>query len=116
MRKLQFFLSAGAIKSPAILMRSGIGPRLELEALGFKCLVNLMGVGTNLIDHPMVFIAAKPVPGVTRVRAPRYPQSLEGRLQRNQLRIARLAVYLETHPCQVAGCKCGCHGIADGIY
>jgi choline dehydrogenase len=55
-------LSAGAINSPAILMRSGIGPRLELEALGIKCLVDLAGVGKNLIDHPMVFIAAKPVP------------------------------------------------------
>jgi choline dehydrogenase len=58
-------LSAGAINSPAVLMRSGIGPRLDLEALGIKCLVNLPGVGKNLIDHPMVFILAKPVQGVT---------------------------------------------------
>jgi choline dehydrogenase len=57
-------LSAGAINSPAILMRSGIGPRAELEALGIKCVANLVGVGKNLIDHPMLFMPAKPVPSV----------------------------------------------------
>ena len=39
-------------------MRSGIGPRDELAALGIKCQVNLPGVGRNLIDHPMVFVVA----------------------------------------------------------
>jgi len=45
-------LSAGAIASPAILLRSGIGPRAELEALGIVSTVDLPGVGANLIDHP----------------------------------------------------------------
>jgi len=57
-------LSAGAINSPAILMRSGIGPRGDLEALGIKCLLNLAGVARNLIDHPMLLIAAKLDPGL----------------------------------------------------
>src|SRR6202051_1774653 len=48
-------LSRGAIHSPAILMRSGIGPRDELAALGIECQINLPGVGRNLIDHLMVF-------------------------------------------------------------
>ena len=61
-------LSAGAINSPVLLTRSGIGPRADLEALGIKCLANLAGVGKNLIDHPMLFIAAKPVPGVVHER------------------------------------------------
>src|SRR5271170_2367810 len=40
-------LSAGAIHSPALLMRSGIGPRDELTALGIEPQMNLPGVGHN---------------------------------------------------------------------
>ena len=57
-------LSAGAIHSPALLMRSGIGPRDELASLGIKCQVNSMGVGRNLIDHPMAFVVATPLDGI----------------------------------------------------
>jgi choline dehydrogenase len=57
-------LSAGAIQSPALLMRSGVGPRDELAAHGINCQVNLPGVGGNLIDHPMVFVVATPVAGI----------------------------------------------------
>jgi choline dehydrogenase len=57
-------LSAGAIHSPALLMRSGIGPRDELATHGIKCQVNSPGVGSNLIDHPMVFVVATPVAGI----------------------------------------------------
>ena len=51
-------LSAGAVASPAILMRSGIGPRAELERHGIRVLVDAPGVGANLIDHPMVAMMA----------------------------------------------------------
>jgi choline dehydrogenase len=57
-------LSAGAINSPAILMRSGIGARAELAALGIKCMIDLPGVGRNLIDHLLVPVVAIPTPGV----------------------------------------------------
>jgi choline dehydrogenase len=57
-------LSAGAIQSPALLMRSGVGSRDELAAHGINCQVNLPGVGRNLIDHPMVFVVATPVAGI----------------------------------------------------
>jgi len=57
-------LSAGAIHSPALLMRSGVGASEELAAHGIKCQVNLPGVGHNLIDHPMVFVVATPVAGI----------------------------------------------------
>lgn len=57
-------LSAGAINSPAILMRSGIGPRAELTALGIKTVVDLPGVGRNLIDHVLVPVVATATPGV----------------------------------------------------
>jgi choline dehydrogenase len=57
-------LSAGAINSPAVLMRSGIGNRSELEKLGIAPVIDLPGVGQNLIDHLMAPIYASPTPGV----------------------------------------------------
>jgi choline dehydrogenase len=51
-------LSAGAVSSPAILMRSGIGPRSELERHGIGVVVDAPGVGANLIDHPRVPLMA----------------------------------------------------------
>jgi choline dehydrogenase len=47
-------LSAGAYHSPAILMRSGIGPADHLLALGVKPMLDRPGVGSNLTDHPVV--------------------------------------------------------------
>jgi choline dehydrogenase len=49
-------LTAGTYLSPAILLRSGIGPAEELERLGVDPIVDLAGVGRNLLDHPMVDI------------------------------------------------------------
>lgn len=63
-------LSAGAIASPAILLRSGIGPRDELEALGIVPAVHLAGVGGNLIDHPLASVAVVPRPGVCEKTQP----------------------------------------------
>ncbi|THI96960.1 FAD-binding protein [Nocardioides sp.] len=47
----EVIVSCGAIDSPALLMRSGIGPRDVLEAAGIDVLVDLPGVGENLQDH-----------------------------------------------------------------
>jgi len=46
-------LSAGAIHSPAILMRSGIGPAADLAALGIAVLADLP-VGRGFMDHPIL--------------------------------------------------------------
>jgi choline dehydrogenase len=46
-------LSAGTYGTPAILLRSGIGPADELERLGIDVVRDLPGVGGNLHDHPM---------------------------------------------------------------
>ncbi|QYN03612.1 GMC family oxidoreductase N-terminal domain-containing protein [Pseudomonas protegens] len=50
-------LSAGAIHSPAILMRSGIGASASLKALGIQERMNVRGVGQNLQNHPYLQIA-----------------------------------------------------------
>ncbi|MEM8788816.1 MAG: GMC family oxidoreductase N-terminal domain-containing protein [Pseudomonadota bacterium] len=49
-------LSAGAIGTPAILIRSGIGPRADLARLGIDPVTEAEGVGGNLHDHPAVAV------------------------------------------------------------
>jgi choline dehydrogenase len=49
-------LSAGAYGSPAILLRSGIGPAEELSALRIAVADDLPGVGRNLQDHPLIVL------------------------------------------------------------
>jgi len=44
-------LSMGAIQTPALLMRSGIGDEADLRPLGIPVLQHLPGVGQNLQDH-----------------------------------------------------------------
>lgn len=53
----EVILCAGAIGSPAILMRSGIGAADELRALGIDVQHDLPGVGRALQDHPVVPLA-----------------------------------------------------------
>ena len=55
-------LSAGAILSPAILQRSGIGPSQLLHRHGITSVLDLP-VGLSACDHPCVPIVAKPRPG-----------------------------------------------------
>jgi choline dehydrogenase len=45
-------LAAGAIGSPVLLMRSGIGPAEHLGDLGIDLVADLPEVGANLQDHP----------------------------------------------------------------
>lgn len=47
-------LCAGAIESPALLMRSGIGPAAHLRELGIAVALDAPGVGENLHDHPAI--------------------------------------------------------------
>ncbi|RAL10303.1 GMC family oxidoreductase [Aspergillus homomorphus CBS 101889] len=54
--KREVIVSGGAYCSPAILMRSGIGPKEELSKHGIECKVDLPGVGQNLLDHMIVFM------------------------------------------------------------
>jgi predicted dehydrogenase (TIGR03970 family) len=49
-------LSAGAIGSAHLLLRSGLGPADELRAAGVGVVVDLPGVGRNATDHPGVHV------------------------------------------------------------
>jgi choline dehydrogenase len=61
----EVIVCAGAIDSPALLLRSGIGPADELRALGIEVVADVPAVGRNLHDHLLMGVlweAAKPVP------------------------------------------------------
>jgi choline dehydrogenase len=47
-------LSCGTFGSPAILLRSGIGPADDLRAQGIPVVTDRRGVGKNLHDHPLL--------------------------------------------------------------
>ncbi len=49
-------LSAGALMSPPILMRSGIGPNSQLTQHSIDTLQDEPGVGANLSDHPALSV------------------------------------------------------------
>jgi choline dehydrogenase len=50
-------LTAGAIGSPELLLRSGIGPAGHLAAVGVDVTADLPGVGSNFQDHPKSLVA-----------------------------------------------------------
>ncbi len=55
----EVILSAGAIHSPALLLRSGIGPAEALRALGIQIAADLPGVGGNLSNHAVVIVGTR---------------------------------------------------------
>ena len=69
-RGTQIILSAGAIMSPAILLRSGIGPADELAPLGIPSVADLPGVGKHLMDHPMTPMLFWPAVGTVDPERP----------------------------------------------
>lgn len=56
--KKEIILSAGAFKSPQLLLLSGIGKESELKKHGIDCVHELIGVGENLQDHLFYPISA----------------------------------------------------------
>lgn len=62
-RARRVILAAGAVGSPAILLRSGIGDADRLRALGIPVHTDLPGVGAGLIDQPRVGVFMTPKPG-----------------------------------------------------
>jgi choline dehydrogenase-like flavoprotein len=50
-------VSAGGIHSPALLLRSGIGPAEDLRKLGVAVVADRRGVGSNYQNHPQLHFA-----------------------------------------------------------
>jgi 5-(hydroxymethyl)furfural/furfural oxidase len=51
-------LAAGALQSPAFLLRAGVGPAISLASAGIQVRADRAGVGANLQNHPVLFIGA----------------------------------------------------------
>lgn len=64
--KREIILSAGVIKSPQLLMLSGIGPQDHLEEMRIPVVHHLPGVGRNLQDHVSITLpyTVEPPPGI----------------------------------------------------
>jgi choline dehydrogenase len=88
--------SAGALMTPALLMRSGLGPRGQLEKIGVDVVRDAPGVGQNLRDHPALSVTMQPRdPSIVDHDRPiiqtilRY--TAEGSDKRNDLQIEMIA-------------------------
>jgi 5-(hydroxymethyl)furfural/furfural oxidase len=57
-RGREVILSCGAIHSPAVLLRAGIGPVAPLREMGIPLRARLPGVGQRLMDHPSISVAS----------------------------------------------------------
>jgi len=60
----EVILSCGAIDTPALLIRSGVGRASDVSALGITPVIDLPGVGENLMDHPeglVIWESTKPM-------------------------------------------------------
>ncbi len=58
-------LAAGTPLSPALLLRSGVGPAADLRRLGIPVVADRPGVGYGLYDQPGAVVPARPVVGVS---------------------------------------------------
>jgi choline dehydrogenase len=66
----EIILSGGAIASPHLLLRSGVGSADHLRSLGIPVVHHLPGVGENLRDHPMVIVLFRAHQGLLDDRGP----------------------------------------------
>ena len=57
-------LCGGAIATPGVLLRSGIGPRAALDRMGVRMAVENHGVAARLLDHPGVAVVMVPKPRI----------------------------------------------------
>ncbi|ONG48995.1 hypothetical protein BKE38_21305 [Pseudoroseomonas deserti] len=65
-------LSSGALHSPAVLLRSGIGPGAALQGLGIAPVAARAGVGRNLLEHPSIGLSAFIAPAARLAAGDRY--------------------------------------------
>ena len=59
----EIVVSCSGIASPQLLMLSGVGPGEHLRSLGIPVVRDLPGVGSNLRDHPLVYVDTALRPG-----------------------------------------------------
>ncbi len=70
LRADRLVVAGGAIGSPSLLLRSGVGPKQELDRLGVPVVVDSPSVGRRLLDHPGTAILLAPRHRFTDVTHP----------------------------------------------
>ncbi|RYE92943.1 MAG: choline dehydrogenase [Myxococcales bacterium] len=63
-------LCGGAIATPGVLLRSGIGGREDLARIGVEQVADVPAVGAHLLDHPGAAFFLLPKPGVVDLTGP----------------------------------------------
>lgn len=103
-------VAGGAYHSPAILLRSGVGPADELKALGIEPTADLPGVGKHLLDHSCVALDFAGRPGLVDEleRLPWFPD--EQSLGRKRSTVCDDGPY-DIHVFMVAGSNSGHPGL-----
>lgn len=66
-RAAEVIVASGAIHTPALLLRSGIGPQADLDRLRIPIIAHRPGVGRNLMEHPSIAVATY-LPPAARVQ------------------------------------------------
>lgn len=69
-RAREVIVAAGAIHTPALLLRSGVGQPEALRDIGVPVVASAAGVGRNLMEHPSIAVAAY-LPPAMRAPDPR---------------------------------------------
>lgn len=54
----EIIISSGAVRTPGLLMHSGIGPKDVLAEFGIPVLRDAPAVGANLMEHPGIYVRA----------------------------------------------------------
>jgi choline dehydrogenase len=95
-RARRVVLAAGAVNSPTLLMRSGIGPAEDLKRLGIDVRLDRPGVGGNLVDHPRTGVFMRPRPGVIDQTTP-FLQTILRTTAKGSERFNDLQYYMVSH-------------------
>jgi 5-(hydroxymethyl)furfural/furfural oxidase len=92
-------LAAGALRTPALLMQSGIGSAAHLQSMNIPVTADLPGVGENLQNHAVIYVCAllnargREPPG-PRPAAATYLRWSSGELERNP---SDMAMYIRSY-------------------
>ncbi len=104
----ELVLTAGAVNTPALLQRSGIGPGDWLHSLGLPVRVDLPGVGENLQDHLQIraVFAVQGVPTLNTL----------ARSWLGKARIAAQYALTRSGPMSMAPSQLGCFTRSSAAY
>jgi 5-(hydroxymethyl)furfural/furfural oxidase len=105
----EVILAAGALHSPAMLLRAGIGPAERLVQLAIAPLVDRAGVGKNLQEHPAISIST------VMAEAARLPSSLRRHIHLGLRYSSGLPEGLACDMYLVAMAKTGWHPVGEQI-